>query len=243
MFDRLGAKSILCEIVDTTSVARLSDLKSQLTGRLGVQIRDDLATVEMASSILGIADLPRSRYRAIADVLRSKVEKTVHTLTECRHYLDLNSGLDGLERFPVDPRPLLLEAVERTRIQAAQEGLTIEIKEPKFVSYVLASADKLRQILLSILGLLCQDAADNSTVLVRVTEDVDVVAFDFSNMGFGIPNELLHEYLHGEEALASADFQNLQAAVRWIEAWGGHLEAVSGVGVGMHFTVHLAKFI
>ncbi len=242
--DRLGAKSILCEIVDTTSVTQLSDLKSQLTSRLGVQIRDDLATVEMASSILAIDAPPGSRSREIADILHSKVQKTVHTLTECRHYLDQNSGLDGMERFPVNPRPLLLEAVERIRIQAAQEGLEIEIREPTFVSYVLASADKLRQLLLSILGLLCQDAADNTTVLVRVTEDVDIVAFDFSNMGFGIPNELLHEYLYGgEAALASAELQNLQAAVRWIEAWGGHLEAVSGVGIWMHFTLHLAKFI
>lgn len=243
LVDRLGAKSILCEIVDTTSVTRLSDLKSQLTARLGVQIRDDLATVEMASSILGMDKLPGSRCRAIADVLHDKVQKTVHTLTECRDYLDLSSGLDGLERFPVDPRPLLTEAVERTRVQAEQEGLSIEIKEPTFVSYVLASADKLRQVLLSILGLLCQDAADNTTVLVRVTEDVDVVAFDFSNMGFGIPNELLEEYLRGGEALVSPELQNLQAAVGWVEAWGGHLEAASGVGVGMHFTLHLAKFI
>ena len=116
------------------------------------------------------------------------------------------------------------------------------IREPTFVSYGLASADKLRQVLLSILGLLYQDAGDDSTVLVRVTEDVDIVAFDFSNIGFGIPNELVHEYLHGE-ALASTDLQKLQAAVRWVEAWGAHLEAVSGVGVGMHFTLHLAKFI
>ena len=111
------------------------------------------------------------------------------------------------------------------------------------MSYVLASAEKLRQMLSAILNLLCQDAADESTLLVRITEDVDVVAFDFSNMGFGIPNELLHEYLHGEQALASTDLQHLQSAVHWVEAWGGHLEGVSGVGVGMHFTVHLAKFI
>ncbi len=55
--------------------------------------------------------------------------------------------------------------------------------------------------------------------------------------------ELLEQYVFGEQAVESPELQTVQSGARWVQAWGGMLEASSGVGIGMHFTVHLVKFL
>jgi signal transduction histidine kinase len=240
---RLGAKSILCELVETTSLTRLYELKTRLTDRLGLKLRNDLAAIDLSSSLLGSTDLGHDQRQTISQVIHTKVQSTVQALGECQQYLALNTDIDDLERFPVDPRPPVEAALDEVRPAAEGRGLKIEVTKPHFVSYVFASSEKLEQLFKAILHLMSQDATDNSTILVRLTESEDLVAFDFSNTGFGIPNEVLQEYVFGEQALTSEKLQDIQAGARWVQAWGGILEAVSGVGIGLHFTIHLVKFI
>lgn len=178
----------------------------------------------------------------MAEAIRRSVNGAVRRLAECQGFLDADADMDELERFPIDPRPALDLALEEVRA-AAPASLSFQVKEPSFVSYVFASSSKLKEFFKAVLLCLCQDAAEASTVLVRVTESEDVVAFDFSNMGFGIPDELLQGYVHGGQPVATPELQTLQAGAKWIASWGGVLEAFSGVGVGMHFTVHLVKHV
>jgi signal transduction histidine kinase len=240
---RIGAKSILCEILDTSALASLHELKSQLVDRLGLELRGGLAAVQLSASLLGrgrVADQDRVR---IAHLMDSKVAEVMGTISECRRYLSVNSDGDDLERFPVDPRASLGRAIEEARESARKRGVEIQLIEPSFTNYVFASTTKLEDLFRAILRVLGQDAADNSQVLVRISENEDVVAFDFSNVGFGIPNELLQSYVFGDQQIASEEFQKIKSAARLVDAWGGVLEASSGVGVGIHFTLHLVKFL
>jgi CHASE2 domain-containing sensor protein/signal transduction histidine kinase len=236
-------RSILCELVDTTSTAFLFEMKSRLTERLGIQLRNDLAAIDLSASLLGGDRLLKPQRKGIAEIIQAKVQNTVETLSECQQYLALDADMDDLERFPVDARPALAMALDEVRPLAAKRGVAVQLMEPSFVSYVFGSSKKLQELFKSILLLLTQDASDNSTLLVRVSESEDIVAFDFSDMGFGIPNELLQEYVFGDHPMASEEFQKIQHSTKWVQAWGGLLEASSDVGIGMHFTIHLVKFI
>ena len=241
--DDAGVRSVLCELVDTTATAFLSEMKTHLTDRLGLQLRSDLAAIDMSSSLLGMSSIQGEQRQAIAEIVQSKVQNSVRTLSECQQYLAVDDDVEELERFPVDPAPALDAAMDDAADVAKKRGVEVRLRKPNFVSYVFASSRKLQELFTSIVTLLTHDASDESTILVRVTENQDVVAFDFSDMGFGIPDDLLQEYLFGDHPLASAEFQRVQNAAKWVDGWGGLLEATSGVGVGMHFTVHLVKFI
>jgi CHASE2 domain-containing sensor protein len=240
---RIGSRSILCELVNTTSLTALHEMKSRLTGRLGLRLRNDLAALELSAFLLGSDDLASPERGRVARLVREKVRGTIDTLGECRQYLALESDQDEFERFPVDPKVPLRAAVDEVREAAQKRGVTLQVDEPNLMAFVFASSPKLKDLFGAILRVLCQDAADNTNVITRVAENEDVVVFDFLNMGFGIPNELLQSYVFGEQQLASEEFQKIKAAARWVQSWGGMLEAVSGVGVGIHFTIHLVKFL
>jgi hypothetical protein len=86
-------------------------------------------------------------------------------------------------------------------------------------------------------------ATGRTSSQARVTEAEDVVAFDFSNMGFGIPNDVFQKYIFGDHPVTTEEYQRMKDAAAWVGQWGGLLEAMSDVGIGMHFTVHLVKFL
>jgi signal transduction histidine kinase len=236
-------RSILCEILDTTSVSRAIEMKTRLSSRLGYKIRHDLAAIDLCSELLEKAELPSGERHRLREIVSGKVQASVASLTECQQYLAVGTEGDELDRFPVDPKVALAAAVDGSTEEARKRGVSLECKEPYFVSYVFGSAPRLEQLFKSILDILLKDSAENSNVIIRVTESDNIVAFDFSNKGFGIPNDLFQEYIFGVQEGASEEFKKLRNGIKWVEAWEGMLDAASGVGVGMHFTVHLAKFM
>jgi signal transduction histidine kinase len=238
---RVGVRTVLCELVDTTVTAHLQEMKSHLAERMGLRLRSELAAIDVSSSLLEDGTIDAEQRKAIAGIVRSKVESSVATLAECRRYLAVETDGD-LERFPVDPRGALDEALDGAREDAGRRGVTLRLEEPAYPVCVFAASRRLRDLFGSILALLIRDAGDGTAVLVRVVEGEDAVAFDFANQGFGIPNDILQQYMFGAQAAASAEFRKVQEATKWVEGWGGLIEAASAVGVGLRFTVHLVKF-
>jgi len=240
---RAGSKSLLCELVDTTALTSIYELKSRLTERLGLRLRNDLGCMDLSASLLNGGQLPLDEETRVARLLQRKVQETADMLAECQQYLAVDADSDELERFPIDPKSPLQAAMEEAREPAQRRGVRFELEEPSFVSSVFASSSKLKDLFGALLKILFQDAADDSAVVVKVVEARDIVTFEFRNTGFGIPNELLQGYVHGEQQLASEEFQKIKTAARWVQSWGGMLEASSGVGIGIHFKLHLVKFI
>jgi CHASE2 domain-containing sensor protein/signal transduction histidine kinase len=240
---RIGTRSILCELIDTSALTSLHELKNRLTDRLGLELRGGLAAIQLSASLLGRKTVGDDDRVKIARLMSVKVGDVMGTLNECRRYLTIDSDGEELERFPVDPRASLAAALEEAKETARKRGVEVQLVEPSFTSYVFASTAKLKDLFAAILKVLCQDAADNSQVVVKISENEDVAAFDFSNVGFGIPDELLQSYVFGDLEIASDEFRKIRSAARLVEAWGGVLEASSGVGVGIHFTLHLVKFL
>lgn len=238
-----GPRAILCELVDTTSIAVMYEMKTKLTESLCRQLRNDLAPVQLSWSLMGSTRLGKSDVATLMEAVDSRIKHAVTALSECQQYLSLDADLDELERFPVDLKEPLHAALEEVQAENRNPLITFQVIEPAFISHVFAGTGKLKEVCKCVFKVLGNDAAENSSIIVRITESDDIVACDFSNMGFGIPNDLLQQYVFGQQSAAAVEMQQLQAAAKWVQAWGGIFECFSGVGVGMHFTVHLVKFL
>lgn len=238
-----STRHVICELVDTTSLSRLYELKCDLTTRLGQQLRRDLGVVDLSARLLRTGRITAEQRADMTGVISERVQQGVLTLSECQQYVALDSDLDELERFPVDPQEALEQAVAEAGKAAYLRGVRIEVHQPRFVSYVLASATKLAQVFQRILELLTQDAAEHSAIQVTVKESRDTLRLEFVNNGFGIPDELFQGYLGGEQPAGSEEFQNIQVAEKWLQGWGGSLSGRSGVGTGMRFDVELIRFL
>lgn len=241
--DSKGQKTILFELLDMTDVTHLTDLKRQLTDRLFVQMYSDLAVVDLSSSMMNSLPVPVEHCRAMGNVIHERVSDTVTAIRECQQYLCIDAVSEDQDRFPVDPLPIVKAALNECSGAAEERRVTIKVIEPSHSTYTLASSEKLRFMIKTFLDVQIKDAIEDSVILVRLTFDESLVAFDFSNKGYGIPQDVLQEYIYGESDKISEEFANIQKAAKWVEGWGGMFEAVSEVGVGIHFTIQLARFM
>ena len=239
----LGGKSVLFELVDTTAFTGVYAMKDRLTSRLGVQIRGDLASIDVSSSLLGSDGISPDQRRHISRVIHDKVSRTMDVLVECQQYLALDGSAASVERFPVDAQDALRSALGETEGELSGRGITVTVDEPRLMSLVLASTGNLVVVLRSILRLLGADAIDGSEIQIEVEEREDLVSIRFRNTGFGVPNERFQEYLHGDTTLASEELKTLREGILWVQSWGGDLEAYSEVGAGTEATVRLVRFI
>lgn len=239
----LTGRCILCELVDTTAFTGLYEMKERLANRLGLQLRNDLASIDLSSSLLAATNISDHQRHHISQIIHDKVAKTMDVLVECQQYLTMDGELENVERFPVDAQEALAAALAEVEPALAGRSIRSRVRQPKLMSYVLASADNLKTAFAAILRLLGGDALDGSMVEVVVDEHEDLVEFAFRNTGFGIPNERFQEYVLGDKTLASGDLKVLRESMHWVESWGGELEASSEVGVGTEARLRLVKFI
>lgn len=241
--ERAGGKSVLCELVDTTSVSVLHEMKHRLTERLGMQLRGDLAAIDLCSDLLRTRQMPHEERAEMARIIDARVRRGVTLLTECQQYVGLQCDQDELERFPVDPEAALFLAREAVGELMAARKIDAEVVKPAFMSFVFASGSRLHLVFAKVLRVLCEDAVENTRISIDVEETEDVVSFLFKDEGIGMPDDLFQDYLGGVQIASSETFQDLQDAVKSVKAWGGTLQGRSGLGEGMEIQIELLKFI
>ena len=232
---------ILCELVDTTSLSRLYEVKAHLMQRLGVQLRSDLAALEHSASRLASEELPEAERRAAAAQVHERLVGALATVDECRQFLGRESDA-GSERFPVDPEGPLVRALEGLQSSARARGLFFERPEAAVPGPVMASPTRLQDVFGSVLDHLAEDALGGTPMQIEVEENESWVTFSFGNRGFGMPNERFQAWLFSDQNGGSDTARRLHTAVRWVQDWGGAVEAESEVGSGTRIRLRFQRF-
>jgi len=238
-----GVSGMVCELVDRTLLTRLYEIKTHVVDRLATQLRTELATIELSSSLLADGGLPEEDRTQMVDTIQEKVQQSIELLTESQQYLSSDIYLETVETFPVNVQTVLAEVVETLQPQVEERGIRWEIAQPQLMSAVLASPAKIGQVLSVILVVLLRDTADRTTIGVKAVENENGIVYAFSNSGFGMPNDHFQEYLSGDGHGAAEELKGLREAIAWVKEWGGALEAESHVGEGIRATLQLRRFV
>jgi CHASE2 domain-containing sensor protein len=237
-------RRILCELVDITNIKQICDLKTDVLQRVYFQLRNDLASLLYALSLLEVEHLPQEKKNRVIQAMHQKIDGII-ALQEQVQSLDVRVNdlrIDALECYPVDGRLMLLETVAEVGKQALNQGIRVEKRLPELMNLVLASPDQLRNIIRDVLTFLVADTFEDGNVVAEVEETTEHALFRFSNQGFGLPDERLRDYLNDEEALVSDDMKRLRRAVECVERWGGTMQITSTLGEGFMVVMALKTF-
>jgi signal transduction histidine kinase len=238
-----GVSGMVCELVDRTSLTRLYEIKTHVVDRLATQLRTDLATIELSSSLLAHRDLPEEDRAQMVDTIQDKVQQSVELLTESQQYLSSDIYLETVETFPVNVQTVLAEVIETLRPQAEERGIHWEITQPQLMSAVLASPAKIEQVVSVILTVLLRDTIDRTAIAVEGVENENGIVYALSTSGFGMPNDHFQEYLSGNGHGAAEELKGFREAIEWVKEWGGTLKAESHVSEGIRATLQLGRFV
>jgi PAS domain S-box-containing protein len=214
------------------------ELRTPLNAIIGYAeiIADELAGVEHAALV---ADLQR-----ISDA-------GLHLLALINDVLDLSkieAGRIDLRVEPIDPLPLVHEAIATVEPLARQRGNTLDLEVTGLVGALRADPTRLRQILLNLLSNAVKFTEDGRVLLrVRRTDGAaPSLIFEVSDTGIGIsPEQLARLFQPFTQADSSTTRRyggtglGLAISQRFCQLMGGEITVVSAPGQGSTFTARL----
>ena len=205
------------------------------------------------NAILGYADLLEMRVGgALTDVQQLHVARIRvggrHLLNLIDDVLDLaraDAKPGILDLIPVDLRSVIIEVTALLENEAHIKGLALEADLDDAIPYVLADLQRLRQVMMNVIGNAIK-FTEHGSISIRCFTDDDFVRVAVTDTGIGISNEALplvfddfyqadgrYKRERGGAGLGLAITQRL------IRQMGGDIRGESNVGTGSTFTVSL----
>jgi signal transduction histidine kinase len=234
-------RAILCELLDITAIDRLFSMKEVMSEHLSFRLRNSLAAMFMAAELLNSPNLTEERRTQILGNLKGSIKLSKEAFERFESMLDVPLVSDLAERYPVDLRMAIMDAVSANQADAARHRVQIAADIPEAVSLVIGGRQELVGLIRTILILLIQDSEEKSAINVVLREGDQDVTLKIENKGFGLPQERLNAYLAGPEEPQTSTFKLIRLGRMDAERWGGRLESYSTLGVGFRFDLTLSK--
>jgi PAS domain S-box-containing protein len=221
--------------------------KDEFLAVLSHELRAPLTTILGWVRMLLAGQVDPSRQARALQVIERSTLAQARMIEDLLDMSRIVAGKMALDRRVVSLAPLVAETVSALQHEAKAKGLTLEADLDPIAGAVLADADRLRQVLMNLLGNAMKFTPSGGRVAVRFVGDGDLVRLVVRDTGVGIDAELLP---HVFERFRQADWRQAGTRVglglglaivrQLVELHGGTVEAQSdGPGRGACFTVTL----
>lgn len=249
-----GAVSHVCAVIDVTSQSDASDVlvaadvqKDQFLAMLGHELRNPLAAIRTAATVLGAIEVDDPMVRRTYEVLDRQTNQMAALLDGLLDVSRIVRGKIGLNRTAVDMGTVLGEVLSTLdgRRQIAQ--LTVDSPVSTGECWVNGDRVRLCQVLDNLVSNAIKYTPPGGRIVCALRCEDAVVEFRVRDTGVGIAPALLP---HVFEVFRQAD-QTLDRAPgglglglalvkSLVELHGGSVQAISaGLGKGAEFVVQL----
>jgi two-component system phosphate regulon sensor histidine kinase PhoR len=229
---------------DVSELRRLQRIRTEFIDNLSHELRTPLTTVSLLAETLA-ADAESLPPKAAERVAKIEVE-TGHLVQMVNELLDLSRIESGIATEAVDDidlARLATDTVDRIRLFAERQGISLEVHAPPVVPPVRGDRDRIGQALLNLLHNAVKFSPTGSVVTVLVTPAESEVVVAVEDHGQGIPRSALPRIFERFYKLDRARTRGaggtglgLSIARHIVEAHGGRIWAESDEGAGSTFS-------
>ena len=156
-------------------------------GSIAHEVRAALAPITMSASLLEQATEPARRDRLLK-IIRRNAETAARLMEDVLSFSTVSANKMSIRASEVDLSGLLSECTEAIRPYAAASGvdLALELASPQAEARVRCDPDRIRQVLMNLLGNAIKFTPAGGSVTVRGRRDAGIFAIEVADTGAGI---------------------------------------------------------
>lgn len=224
---------------------RASRAKTEFLSRVSHELRTPLNAIVGFAQLMAVTGEDPQNPRRVDSILRAG-EHLAGLIDDVLKSSQIESGVEQVSIEPIDVGSIVRGSVEMASSLAGERGIEIEIRIEPAAQYVLADLQRLRQVLLNLLGNAIKYNREGGHVDVAVSVRDGRTSFAVTDTGYGIdPSYVERVFLPFERVpdhilYVQGTGLGLPVARGLSEAMGGTLRlARSTVGVGSTFVLEL----
>jgi len=226
---------------DLSRQRQIETMRRDFISNVSHELRTPLAALKALTETLqtgALEDPPAAR--RFLEQMEIEVDSLSLLVNELFELSRIESGRVPLNLAATQPIDIVAPAVERLRLQAERNGLSLLVDCPDDLPAVLADAPRIQQVLVNLLHNAIKFTASGGQVAVRAMRQDQAVQFCVSDSGIGIsPDDLprIFErfYKVDRSRASSGTGLGLAIARHLVESHGGRIWAESQVGKGSTF--------
>ena len=233
-----GATAIL---QDVTRLRRLDELKNNLVATVAHEFRTPLTSLRMAVHLCleGVAGSLTDKQADLLHAAREECERLQATVDELLDLARIQSGRMEMELQPVDAAQLIEDAVLPLRSAAAEKQIDLQAESLMIHEQVMADAERIQIVFHNLIANALRHTPERGIVRVRGAAEDDVVRFEISDTGEGIPKEyhaaIFERFFRIPGSSAGAAGLGLSLCKEIVAAHGGQIGVESQLGHGSTF--------
>lgn len=164
-------------------------LKDEFLATLAHELRNPLAAVSTATSVLGTAPGDSSRVSQMAAIIERQTSQLVRLIDDLLDVSRISRGKIKLDRRPVDIVDIVRRVVEDAGSSCEEKNLTLQAELPATPMMVRADAVRLSQVVNNLLENAFKFTPPGGRIVTSVARERDHAVIRVSDTGVGIPEE------------------------------------------------------
>ncbi|MDM5179926.1 ATP-binding protein [Massilia sp. DJPM01] len=226
---------------------RANQRQNEFLAMLAHELRNPLAPISMASSMLAKTYFPSAQLVKIQNTIDRQINHLSRLLDDLLDAARINSGKITLMRSSILLADQLRSAIETIQLRISQRNQSIELYVPSEDILLFGDPVRLAQAFSNLLVNASKFTPDGGKIVVNAWVNEDTVVITVADNGAGISSDVLPHifslFTQGPRALARSEGGlgiGLNVVRNVIELHAGTVKAESaGIGQGTVFTVTL----
>jgi signal transduction histidine kinase len=189
-----GVKLLYKELEKKNEALRaLDQMKSDFISSVSHELRTPLTTMREVNAQLleGLKGPVNDDQRKFLTIAQSNVDRLVRIVNNLLDLSRLNAGKIKLERSRMELTVLAREIIETLRPLAAQKHISIEDRLPASLPETYADADRIKQVLVNLIGNAIKYSNAEARVAVSAESKDGMLVVTVADTGVGIPAEFV----------------------------------------------------
>jgi signal transduction histidine kinase/ActR/RegA family two-component response regulator len=242
-----GEPALLATLRDVTKRKEALHRRDEFLAVLSHELRNPLAAISNAASVLGRRDLDKVTFENARAVIERQCGQMTRLMADLLDVSRATRGKIELRKECVDLIDVIIEAADVVRPDIDDCGQTLSIVSHEDSIAVDGDPVRLQQVIVNLLSNASKFSPPDTTIKLTAQIDGDEVVVRVRDQGVGLSPEMLEAIFQPFMQLDSSEHRadgglglGLAIVDGLVRLHGGHVEAASdGRGKGSEFSVRL----